>query len=67
MKTTSTRDFLKRRNALWQQLRAAPIGSAEFEDTLAQLSQLIGWDRPRILAGLGLSEEERPTANANDS
>ena len=47
-------DFLRRRNALWQQLRALEPGEAEFERVLAELSGLIGWDRERILAGLGL-------------
>ncbi|ULH14639.1 hypothetical protein MF271_11535 [Deinococcus sp. KNUC1210] len=56
-----TPDFLRRRNALWQQLRAqqpqeGEAGSPEFERLLADLSALIGWDRARILAGLGLHE-----------
>lgn len=45
---------LRRRNALWLTLRRAEQGSAEFEAALAQLSGLIGWDRERVLAGLGL-------------
>ena len=49
-----TPDFLRRRNALWQQLRALEPDEPEFERVLAELSGLIGWDRERILAGLGL-------------
>ncbi|PTA68024.1 hypothetical protein [Deinococcus arcticus] len=51
------RAVLARRNALWRQLRALPPGP-EFEQTLAELSALTGWDRARILAGLGLTAEE---------
>ncbi len=47
-------DFLRRRNALWRGLRAAHPGSPEFERLLVDLSSLIGWDRERVLAGLGL-------------
>jgi hypothetical protein len=46
--------FLRRRNALWRQLREAEPGSPEFEETLEQLAALTGWDRERLLAGLGL-------------
>lgn len=49
---------LRRRNALWLALRMAEPGSESFEETLQELSELTGWDRPRILAGLGLTEEE---------
>lgn len=45
---------LRRRNALWRQLRTDEPGTPSFEETLAQLSALTGWDRPRLLAGLGL-------------
>ncbi|UBV42075.1 hypothetical protein LAJ19_10565 [Deinococcus taeanensis] len=47
-------DALKRRNALWKQLRQLPPGAA-FEGTLTELSALTGWQRDRILAGLGLT------------
>lgn len=50
------RDFLVRRNALWATLRGLEPGSVPFEATLSELSALIGWNRVRILAGLGLSE-----------
>jgi len=50
------REFLERRNALWAALRALEPGASAFEDILTELSALIGWDRARILAGLGLSE-----------
>ena len=46
--------FLRRRNALWRQLREAEPGSPEFGEALERLAALIGWDRERILAGLGL-------------
>lgn len=48
---------LRRRNALWLALRTAEPGSGPFEEALQELSQLTGWARPRILAGLGLSRE----------
>ncbi|ACO45244.1 hypothetical protein DEDE109153_10030 [Deinococcus deserti] len=50
--------FLRRRNALWLALRRAEPGSAPFDEALLELSQLTGWDRVRILAGLGLFQEE---------
>ncbi len=49
-------DFLRRRNALWQQLRQAEPGTPAFEQRLTQLADLTRWSRERILAGLGLSE-----------
>ncbi|WP_019587286.1 hypothetical protein [Deinococcus apachensis] len=57
-----SRDFLERRNALWRRLRSLPPGTPEFEETLAQLSALTGWDRARVLAGLGLAGAEAPPA-----
>ncbi len=53
------RAFLERRNALWSRLRAlTPVGDAvpgeDFKAALTELSILTGWDRARILAGLGL-------------
>ena len=48
--------FLRRRNALWQQLRQDEPGTPAFEQRLSQLADLTGWSRERILAGLGLSE-----------
>lgn len=56
----ATRAFLERRNALWQLLRqhspGEPNADAQvFEQALTELAGLIGWTRPRILAGLGLS------------
>lgn len=55
--------FLKRRNALWQRLRELlaeddSANSPEFEAALLELSELIGWERTRVLAGLGLTEME---------
>ncbi|GAA5436856.1 hypothetical protein Daqu01_01986 [Deinococcus aquaticus] len=55
----ANRAFLERRNALWSRLRSlTPEGDgvpgADFEATLTELSTLTGWDRARILAGLGL-------------
>ena len=60
-----SRDFLERRNALWARLRGLTPGTpefevGEFEATLAELSTLIGWDRERVLAGLGLRPEDAP-------
>ncbi|OLV19140.1 hypothetical protein [Deinococcus marmoris] len=60
--------FLKRRNALWQRLRELLAeddfaDSPEFEAALLELSELIGWERTRVLAGLGLDglfPEDRP-------
>lgn len=57
--------FLKRRNALWQRLRELSAdgdfpASPEFEAALSELSELIGWERARVLAGLGLAEMELP-------
>ncbi|MEF2276795.1 hypothetical protein V3W47_00700 [Deinococcus sp. YIM 134068] len=54
------RDFLTRRNALWAQLRSLPPGSPKFEAALAELSALIGWDRERVLGGLGLRAGDVP-------
>lgn len=51
-------DFLRRRNALWARLRELPPGSPEWEATLAELQARIGWPRERVLAGLGLSEDD---------
>ena len=59
-------DFLRRRNALWLRLRQAGPGSPDFEASdfeagLLELSAMIGWDRARILAGLGLDgAQENP-------
>ncbi len=55
--------FLKRRNDLWQQLRELSAeddfaDSLEFEAALLDLCELIGWERTRVLAGLGLTEME---------
>jgi len=63
MPTSSPRAFLERRNALWLTLRRsgpleAQADALVFEQTLTELSALIGWTRPQILAGLGLSETE---------
>lgn len=48
---------LRRRNALWRKLRETPYPSPAFEVALAELAALIGWNRARILAGLGLEPE----------
>ena len=55
------RAWLERRNALWQTLRQHTPGEVKadpqvFESALSELQALIGWERRRILAGLGLSE-----------
>jgi hypothetical protein len=51
-------EFLRRRNALWLTLRLTDEGTPEFEAALNELSGLIGWDRERVLAGLGLQQSE---------
>ena len=53
-------DVLRRRNALWAELRATLTEQPEFEVTLGQLMALVGWSRAQVLAGLGLSEAEVP-------
>ncbi|UQN05280.1 hypothetical protein [Deinococcus sp. QL22] len=60
------REFLVRRNALWAILRALEPGVA-FEEALAELSALIGWNRARILAGLGLSEQDLSEQDVPDA
>lgn len=52
------REFLERRNELWAALRRLEPSETAFENTLTELSALIGWNRDRILAGLGLTETE---------
>lgn len=61
-----SREFLQRRNALWQALRAAEPGSTDFEGKLQALCALIGWDRARVLAGLGLPEKGPETPADQD-
>ncbi|WP_394649612.1 hypothetical protein [uncultured Deinococcus sp.] len=57
-------DFLRRRNALWAELRATPPEQPEFEATLGQLMALVGWSRAQVLAGLGLGEAEVPAPHS---
>ena len=52
--------FLRRRNALWQQLRQLQPGTPDFEALLLELSALIHWSRERVLAGLGIDDSEPP-------
>ncbi|WP_157448853.1 hypothetical protein [Deinococcus peraridilitoris] len=60
--------WLRRRNALWERLRAAETSSPEFEETLDELQALIHWPRERILAGLGFpGETPGPTTDRSDS
>ena len=54
----TTGEFLRRRNKLWAELRNSEPGTPEFEERLAELAALIGWPRDKVLAGLGLSEDE---------
>ncbi|WP_414657564.1 hypothetical protein ACINK0_06045 [Deinococcus sp. VB343] len=56
---------LRRRNDLWKRLRSLPPYSPEFEATLLDLSALTGWDRARILAGLGWTPAEQAAAEAS--
>ncbi len=58
--TSSQTARLRRRNALWQRLRLEPPGTPAFEDALRALMDLTGWDRPRLLAGLGLPAQGEP-------
>jgi hypothetical protein len=39
---------------------SGPEFGPDFEAVLAELSALTGWDRGRVLLGLGLSDPERP-------
>jgi hypothetical protein len=55
---TPQRDSLMRRNALWAQLRALEPTDPDFEAALTELGALIGWDRARVLGGLGLTGPE---------
>lgn len=69
MPPINTRAFLERRNALWQVLRQhspdEPNADVQvFEQTLNDLSELIGWSRPRILAGLGFDAADDSAADA---
>ncbi|MXV18868.1 hypothetical protein [Deinococcus xianganensis] len=59
MTSRTQTDRLRRRNALWQQLRTTDPDAAGFEEALARLADLTGWDRARILAGLGLDGPAR--------
>ncbi|WP_407569169.1 hypothetical protein [Deinococcus altitudinis] len=69
---TSAPGFLRRRNALWQRLRQMQPGTPEFdpatfdpvafETLLLELSDLTGWSRERVLAGLGIGSSEEPGA-----
>lgn len=47
--------FLRRRNALWAQLRALEPGDARAEPLIEELSRLTRLDRARVLEGLGWS------------
>jgi|GEM_PF-5974700 len=53
-------EFLRRRNALWAELRRLPEGTPEFEVALDALAKLVGWPREKVLAGLGLTEAGAP-------
>ncbi|GMA16261.1 hypothetical protein E5F05_08065 [Deinococcus metallilatus] len=55
-----SRAFLERRNALWARLRSLTPGTPDFEATLEELAALTGWNRERVLAGLGLTPAEAP-------
>ncbi|GGR98151.1 hypothetical protein GCM10008960_25980 [Deinococcus sedimenti] len=57
MNAPAQTERLRRRNDLWQQLRTTEPGSVTFERTLTELGTLTGWERRRILAGLGLQED----------
>jgi hypothetical protein len=53
-------EFLRRRNALWQQLRALEPGNPKVEVLLLELMRLTHWPRAKILAGLGWNEPDSP-------
>lgn len=61
------RDFLERRNALWARLRELTPGTPDFEAALAGLSALTGWDRARVLGGLGLGVADAPPPTGQES
>lgn len=48
-------DFLRRRNALWAELRALEPGDARAEPLIEELARLTRMDRAQVLAGLGWS------------
>ncbi|PYE53608.1 hypothetical protein [Deinococcus yavapaiensis] len=52
------KDFLRRRNEAWRNLREAKPDTPEFETALRDLQRLIAWPRNRILAGLGWTPDE---------
>jgi hypothetical protein len=53
-------EFLRQRNALWQQLRALEPDDSKAEVLLLELMQLTRWPRAKILAGLGWNEPCSP-------
>jgi hypothetical protein len=53
-------EFLRQRNALWQQLRTLEPDNPKVEALLLELMRLTRWPRAKILAGLGWNEPESP-------
>jgi hypothetical protein len=53
-------EFLRQRNALWQQLRALEPDNPKVEALLLELMRLTRWPRTKILSGLGWNEPESP-------
>ena len=52
-------EFLRRRNALWRELRQLEMGDPRFATLLMALRDLTGLSREKILEGLGYSAEHR--------
>jgi hypothetical protein len=53
-------EFLRQRNALWQQLRALEPDNPNIEALLLELMRLTRWPRAKILTGLGWNELDSP-------
>jgi hypothetical protein len=59
-------DYLKKRNALWAALRQLEPEDPKCKALLLELSDLIGWSREKIFAGLGWLEETKNNAPSID-
>jgi hypothetical protein len=53
-------EFLRQRNAFWQQLRDLEPDDPKVETLLLELMRLTRWPRAKILAGLGWNEPDSP-------
>ena len=53
-------EFLRKRNALWRELRDLEPDNPKVEVLLLELMRLTRWPREKILAGLGWNEPDSP-------